>query len=91
MPEAPSDPPKPDLHMPDTSEPDTSEPDAPRERGVRLDHFLQRAGVAQTGGHAKLLIQGGEVLLNGVVETRRRKQLFSGDVISCGGETFELE
>ena len=57
---------------------------------VRLDQFLQLAGVAGTGGQAKVLIQGGQVTVNGVVETRRRKQLLPGAVVGVGGETFEI-
>lgn len=48
---------------------------------LRLDQFLKLCGVAETGGQAKQLIQGGEVLLNGEVETRRRKKLSIDDVI----------
>lgn len=58
---------------------------------LRLDHFLQRAGLAQTGGHAKLLVQSGEVLLNGTVETRRRKRVGPGDVVECGGQSATVE
>lgn len=60
-------------------------------RRIRLDHFLQRVGLAATGGHAKLLIQNGEVQLNGEVETRRRKQLAPGDVVECSGDTCYVE
>jgi len=48
---------------------------------LRLDQFLKLCGVVETGGHAKVLIQSGEVLLNGEVETRRRKKLSIVDVI----------
>ena len=58
---------------------------------LRLDDFLKLTGLAETGGHAKLLIQGGEVLLNGEVETRRRKQLAAGDIVEIGGETFSVD
>ena len=57
---------------------------------VRLDQFLKLAGVVDTGGQAKVLIQGGEVLVDGVVETRRRKQLSPGAVVAVGGEEFEV-
>ncbi|TPW10120.1 MAG: ribosome-associated protein, partial [bacterium] len=40
-----------------------------------------------SGGEAKVVIQGGEVSLNGEVETRRRKKLRTGDVVSFGGKT----
>lgn len=56
---------------------------------IRLDHFLQMCGVG-TGGQAKQLIQGGRVTLNGEVETRRRKKLSPGDVITIDGEEFEV-
>ena len=54
---------------------------------IRLDQFLKRCGVA-TGGQAKLLIQGGEVLVNNEVETRRRKKLRAGDEVSLGDDVF---
>ena len=48
---------------------------------IRLDQFLKAHAVVGTGGQAKLLIQDGQVLVNGEVETRRRKQLKNGDVV----------
>jgi len=48
---------------------------------IQLNNLLQYLSVAQTGGHAKILIQNEEVLLNEEVETRIRKKIFSGDVI----------
>jgi len=56
---------------------------------IRLDQFLQLCGVA-TGGQAKVLIQGGEVKLNGEVETRRRKKVVVGDAIELDGEVYEV-
>ena len=52
---------------------------------IRLDHFLKFQGFAQTGGHAKLLIQDGDVTVNGEVETRRRRKLHAGDIVFCQG------
>lgn len=72
-----------------TDEPTAAEP--PKPRGMRLDHFLQRCGLAQTGGHAKLLVQSGEIQVNGETETRRRRQLFAGDVVEGTGERFVVE
>jgi ribosome-associated protein len=59
----------------------SSDPDT-----IRLDQFLKLADCVQTGGEAKLLIQGGEVSVNGAVETRRRRKLVPGDVVVCRGE-----
>lgn len=58
---------------------------------IRLDHFLKFRGFAQTGGHAKLLIQDGEVEVNGEVETRRRRKLNKGDIVSCQGREEVVE
>ena len=52
---------------------------------VRLDQLLKLEGLAQTGGHAKLLIQDGDVLVDGVVETRRGRQLHGGEVVEVDG------
>jgi ribosome-associated protein len=52
---------------------------------LRLDQFLKLRGIADTGGQAKLLIQGGEVRVNGEVETRRRRKLVAGDVVKVDG------
>jgi ribosome-associated protein len=52
---------------------------------IRLDQFLKFVGLAETGGHAKLLIQDGEVEVNGEIETRRRRKVFMGDIVSAGG------
>ena len=48
---------------------------------IRLDQFLQIKGIAETGGHAKILIQDGLVQVNGELETRRRRKLQQGDVV----------
>ena len=53
---------------------------------LRLDQFLKLSDCAQTGGEAKLLIQAGDVTVNGVIETRRRRKLVPGDRIVCRGE-----
>jgi ribosome-associated protein len=51
---------------------------------IRLDQLLKREGLAETGGHAKQLIQGGEVRVNNVIDTRRGKKLVDGDVVQLG-------
>jgi ribosome-associated protein len=58
---------------------------------LRLDHFLKLSGAVGSGGQAKQLIQNGEVLLNGQVETRRRKKLTPGDQVTVGGQTFTVD
>ena len=57
---------------------------------ITLDQFLKQVGVVGSGGQAKILIQSGEVLLNGIVETRRGKKLAPGDVVAVEGEVFRV-
>lgn len=62
-----------------------SEPD-----GLRLDQFLKLNGISETGGQAKVMIQAGEVKVNGVVETRRRKKLLPGDLVQVGDSQWTV-
>ncbi len=58
---------------------------------LRLDQFLKFIGVAGTGGQAKLMIQNGDVRVNGELETRRRRKLFRGDRVEFEGTTYEVD
>ena len=53
---------------------------------IRLDALLKFAGLVGTGGEAKLLIQNGEVTVNGEVCTMRGKKLRLGDRVALGGQ-----
>jgi len=53
---------------------------------MTLGQALKAAGVVGTGGEAKVLIQYGEVRVNGETETRRGRKLQSGDVVEVGDE-----
>jgi len=55
---------------------------------IRLDQFLKISGAVQTGGHAKLLITDGDVLVNNEVEQRRGRRLHGGESVTVGGETY---
>ena len=57
---------------------------------IQLNNLLQVMGLAQTGGHAKILIQNEEVLVNGIVETRIRKKLIKQDLIEIGGALIKI-
>lgn len=52
---------------------------------IRLDHLLKLASVAQTGGQAKVLIQSGQVTVNGETCTMRGKKLVAGDKVQMVG------
>lgn len=53
---------------------------------IKLDQLLKFSGLADTGGIAKEVIQNGEVLVNGEVETRRGKKIRKEDVVEFRGE-----
>lgn len=69
----------------------TSDSGADSGHVIKLDQFLKWAGAAQTGGEAKLLIQSGEVAVNGAIETRRGRKLVKGDRVDVMGETFTVQ
>jgi ribosome-associated protein len=52
---------------------------------IQLAQFLKLLGWVGTGGEAKLLIQRGDVRVNGAIETRRGRQLQPGDVVELAG------
>ncbi|HEX2853731.1 MAG TPA: RNA-binding S4 domain-containing protein [Opitutaceae bacterium] len=59
-----------------------------REVPIELCGFIKFGGLADSGGEAKQMIADGGVLLNGVVETRKRKQLAAGDRVTVEGDTL---
>jgi ribosome-associated protein len=61
-----------------------------REETIRLGQLLKLAGIADSGGEARELVQDGAVRVNGEVETRRGRQLQRGDVVEAGGERVRV-
>ena len=57
---------------------------------VELHKILKFEGMVSSGGVAKLAIESGDVLVNGEVETRKRKKIVSGDIIEFNGEKIRL-
>ena len=51
---------------------------------MTLGQALKACNVVGSGGEAKVLIQGGEVRVNGEVERRRGRKLEAGDVVEVG-------
>ena len=62
-----------------------------KEEYIRLDSALKLAGFVETGGHAKIVIQDGEVLVNNEVCTMRGKKLRSGDTAEFNGQVLKVE
>jgi ribosome-associated protein len=58
---------------------------------IELCQFLKFGGLTGTGGEAKQVISQGLVLLNGIVETRKRKKLLAGDRVTCDGQTLVVQ
>lgn len=58
--------------------------------GITVGQALKAAALVGTGGEAKILVQAGEVLVNGEVETRRGRRLAEGDVVEVGEERVEI-
>jgi len=57
---------------------------------IKLDSFLKLCGISGTGGEAKILVQSGNILVNGEPCTMRGKKLYPGAVVKAGREVFEV-
>lgn len=60
------------------------------EEYIELFKLLKVMGVAESGAHAKMLIEEGQVIRNGEVETRKRAKIVVGERIDVGGEVIEV-
>ena len=58
---------------------------------IELMALLKALGIAQTGGHAKMIVDSGEVLRNGAIELRRRAKCIPGDLIVIDNQKIQLE
>ena len=57
---------------------------------IKLQDLLKFAAAVSTGGEAKILIQEGDVTVNGEVCTMRGKKCRAGDVIELDGQSVEV-
>ena len=58
---------------------------------IKLGQALKLAGMVGSGVEAKIVIQDGQVLVNGEVELQRGKKLHPGDVFSFNGEEAQIQ
>ena len=58
---------------------------------VELYKILKFEGLVDSGGQAKTVIADGLVLVNGEVETRKRRKMLNGDIIKFAGEELKLQ
>lgn len=57
---------------------------------IKLQDLLKFANMVSTGGEAKIIIQEGEVKVNGEVCTMRGKKIRPGDVVELGGQQLTV-
>ncbi len=60
------------------------------EEFIKLGQALKKAGLVSSGVEAKMVIQDGEVSVDGEVDTRRGRKLFGGEKVSFNGEEFKI-
>ena len=57
---------------------------------IKLDALLKYAGLCETGGEAKELVQGGAAKVNGEVCTMRGKKINATDDVVFQGEHYTV-
>ena len=62
-----------------------------RDELIKLGQAIKAAGLVESGVEAKIVIQDGEVKVNGVVETQRGKKLFGGEVVEYNGSSILIK
>ena len=60
------------------------------EEYIKLGQALKAAGLVESGVEAKIVIQNGEVMVNGETEFQRGKKLYAGDIVSFRGEEIRI-
>jgi len=61
------------------------------EEFVELYKILKFEGLVDSGGMAKQIIADGQVIVNGLVETRKRKKISAGDKIEYSGQSIDVK
>lgn len=61
-----------------------------RDEYIKLCQALKLAGLVDSGVEAKEVITEGLVKVNGEVDERRGRKLYSGDVVDFNGNSFKV-
>ena len=61
-----------------------------RDEFIKMGQAMKAAGIVSSGIDAKMLIQDGQVTVNGEVETRRGRKLYDGDVFEFEGDEVRV-
>ena len=62
-----------------------------RDDFIKLGQAIKAAGLVESGVEAKIVIQDGEVKVNGVVETQRGKKLFFFFFVEYNGSSILIK
>lgn len=62
-----------------------------RDDFIKLGQVIKAAGLVESGVEAKIVIQDGEVKVNGAVETQRGKKLYGGEVVEYNGSSILIK
>lgn len=60
------------------------------ESPVELYKILKMENLVASGGEAKFMIADGQVMVNDEIETRKRKKIFSGDIVEFAGNRLQI-
>ena len=60
------------------------------EEYIELIKLLKKLQIAESGGHAKMMVEEGEVTVNGQTEFRKRAKLRNGDKVQANGQTIRI-
>lgn len=63
----------------------------PEDEFIPLINLLKLKNIAQSGGHAKMIVEAGEIQVNGEQEFRKRKKLRPGDIVELEGIRIEIK
>ena len=57
---------------------------------IKLQDLLKLGGAVETGGQAKVVIQNGDVTVNGEICTMRGKKIRNGDIAGVDGPEIKV-
>ena len=62
-----------------------------RDEFIKLGQAMKLAGLVDSGLDAKIVIQDGQVMVNGETDTRRGRKLYEGDTFTYQGQTVTVK
>ena len=63
----------------------------PDDEFIELIKLIKLKNIAQSGGHAKMMVEEGSVKVNGELEFRKRKKLRNGDIVEMAALTIKIQ